>query len=114
LPSDAESAALNDECVRDSSDIGGFSLSHKFEFSFLNANLMAPPDQQLIFPRAARCCAPQQRCRSMQTQEKTMKKLITIVALAASLVASQAFAGYDPGPTTGSASNQAQHATGQY
>ena len=43
-----------------------------------------------------------------------MKKLLTIVALAATLVTSQAFAMYDPGPTTGSASNQTEHATGQY
>jgi hypothetical protein len=43
-----------------------------------------------------------------------MKKLLTIVALAATLVTSQAFAAYDPGPTTGSASNQSEHTTGQY
>jgi len=43
-----------------------------------------------------------------------MKKLITIAALAATLVASPAFAMYDPGPTTGSASNRAEHAVGNY
>jgi hypothetical protein len=43
-----------------------------------------------------------------------MKKLITIAALAATLVASPAFAMYDPGPTTGSASNQAEHAVDRY
>jgi hypothetical protein len=43
-----------------------------------------------------------------------MKKLITIVALAATVVASPAFAMYDPGPTTGTASNQAEHNLGHY
>jgi hypothetical protein len=43
-----------------------------------------------------------------------MKKLITIVILAATVIASPAFAMYDPGPTTGSASNQAEHALGHY
>jgi hypothetical protein len=43
-----------------------------------------------------------------------MKKLITIVALAATVIASPAFAMYDAGPTTGSASNQAEHAVGNY
>ena len=43
-----------------------------------------------------------------------MKKLIAIVVLAATVVASPAFAMYDPGPTTGSALNQAEHALGHY
>jgi hypothetical protein len=43
-----------------------------------------------------------------------MKKLISIVVLAATVMASPALAMYDPGPTTGSASNQAEHAAGQY
>jgi len=43
-----------------------------------------------------------------------MKKLFTIVALAATLVASQAFAMYDAGPTTGSAANQIEHEVGHY
>jgi hypothetical protein len=43
-----------------------------------------------------------------------MKKLITIVALAATVAASPAFAMYDPGPTTGSASNQQERAAGRY
>jgi hypothetical protein len=43
-----------------------------------------------------------------------MKKLITIAALAATIIASPALAAYDPGPTTGSASNQAEHARGDY
>jgi hypothetical protein len=64
---DAESAAVGDEFVRDSSYIARPSWLHKFEFSFLNPNLMAPPGRQLIFLRAARCCAPQKRCRSTQT-----------------------------------------------
>jgi len=43
-----------------------------------------------------------------------MKKLVAIVVLAATVVASPAFAMYDPGPTTSSASNQAEHALGHY
>ena len=43
-----------------------------------------------------------------------MKKLITIVAFAATVIASPAFALYDPGPTTGSASNRAEHVVGNY
>jgi hypothetical protein len=43
-----------------------------------------------------------------------MKKIITIVALATTLFASQAFAMYDPGPTTGSAANQVEHEIGHY
>jgi hypothetical protein len=43
-----------------------------------------------------------------------MKKLITIVALATTIIASPAFAGYDPGPTTGSASNRIEHTVGHY
>jgi hypothetical protein len=43
-----------------------------------------------------------------------MKKLITIVALTVSVLGTQAFAGYDPGPTTGSASNQTEHNLGHY
>jgi hypothetical protein len=43
-----------------------------------------------------------------------MKKLIAIVVLAASVLASPAFAMYDPGPTTGTASNPAEHALGHY
>jgi hypothetical protein len=43
-----------------------------------------------------------------------MKKLISIVILAATVIASPAFAMYDAGPTTGTASNQAQHASGEY
>jgi hypothetical protein len=43
-----------------------------------------------------------------------MKKLITIVAFVTAIAASPAFAMYDPGPTTGSASNQAEHAIGRY
>jgi hypothetical protein len=43
-----------------------------------------------------------------------MKKLITIVVLAATVIVSPAFAMYDAGPTTGSASNQAEHALGHY
>jgi hypothetical protein len=43
-----------------------------------------------------------------------MKKIITIVALAATLIASPAFAAYDGGPTTGTASNQQEHITGSY
>jgi hypothetical protein len=43
-----------------------------------------------------------------------MKKLITIVALAVTVIASPALAGYDPGQTTGSASNQEEHNLGFY
>ncbi len=49
-----------------------------------------------------------------------MKKLIAIVALVATVAtvatvaASPAFAMYDPGPTTGSAANQAEHSVGSY
>jgi len=43
-----------------------------------------------------------------------MKKLITTVALIATVVASPASAMYHPGPTTGSASNEAEHALGYY
>jgi hypothetical protein len=43
-----------------------------------------------------------------------MKKLIAIVALAATVIASPAFAMYDGGPTTGSASNQQEHVVGHY
>jgi hypothetical protein len=43
-----------------------------------------------------------------------MKKLITIVALAVTVIASPALAGYDPGPTTGSASNQQERNLGFY
>jgi hypothetical protein len=42
-----------------------------------------------------------------------VKKIITIVAFIA-IVASPAFAMYDPGPTTGSVSNQAAQALGYY
>jgi hypothetical protein len=34
------------------------SLSDKFEFSFLNANLMVLPNRQPIFGEAAKGCAP--------------------------------------------------------
>jgi hypothetical protein len=43
-----------------------------------------------------------------------MKKLITIVALAVTVIASPALAGYEPGLTTGSASNQVEHNLGFY
>lgn len=43
-----------------------------------------------------------------------MKMLIAIVALVATVAASPAFAMYDPGPTTGSAANQAEHSVGSY
>jgi hypothetical protein len=50
----------------------------------------------------------------MQLRRRIMKKLIAIAALAVTVVASPAFAMYDPGPTTGTASNQAEHALGRY
>jgi len=43
-----------------------------------------------------------------------MKKLIAIAAFAATVIASPAFAAYDAGPTTGTASNQVEHALGRY
>jgi hypothetical protein len=43
-----------------------------------------------------------------------MKKLIAIVVLAATVVASPAFAMYTGGMTTGSASNQAEQTVGHY
>jgi hypothetical protein len=43
-----------------------------------------------------------------------MKKLITIVALTATVIATPAFAQYNPGPTTGSASNRIERSIGRY
>ena len=43
-----------------------------------------------------------------------MNKLITIVALAATVIATPAFAQYNPGPTTGSASNRIERSIGHY
>jgi len=43
-----------------------------------------------------------------------MKKLIAIAALTMTVIASPAFAQYNPGPTTGSASNQSEIARGGY
>jgi opacity protein-like surface antigen len=47
-------------------------------------------------------------------RRKTMKKLITIVTLAAAVIATPAFAQYNPGPDTGSASNQFERTHGFY
>jgi hypothetical protein len=74
---------------------------------------MAPPGCRLIFNGAANSCAPV-KVQIDQSRRRAMKKFITIVALAVAVVASPALAAYDPGPTTGSASNQAEHALGRY
>jgi hypothetical protein len=43
-----------------------------------------------------------------------MQKLITILALTATVIATPAFAQYNPGPVTGSASNRVELSIGRY
>jgi hypothetical protein len=85
----------------------------KIEFSFMNGNLMVPLARQVTF-RVRSDVAHLKRRRSSKLRRTIMKKLITIVAFVVAIGASPAFAMYDPGPTTGSAANNAEHAFGQY
>jgi len=62
----------------------------KFEFSFLNGNLMVPAGHPPIFDMQAHIVCEHRKVQINQSRRSVVKKLITIVALTATLVSAPA------------------------
>jgi hypothetical protein len=140
FPFSVEAAACGEGFSRERGHIADLSFadpsfSDKFEFSFLNANLMASPSRRPIFHSAAKDCTPQKGVDQLQIRSNPMKTLNTKLVLSVlglALLATPAFAQKlhrQPSQTseasqagqylngdqvTGSAANQIDHATGSY
>src|SRR3989442_8093425 len=65
-------------------------LSHEIEFSFLNGNLMVPAGYPPIFHMQVHIVCEHRKVQINQNRRSVMKKLITIVALSATLISAPA------------------------